>query len=491
MRNEPQLITYVDRLAGDLDGLAQLLNGPIGDAFGGVHLLPFFNPIDGSDAGFDPIDHTSVDPRLGTWSDLEPIAEGRDLMADVIVNHVSADSPQFIDWVKLGSRSEFDGMFLTYDSVFPDGATADDLLSIYRPRPGLCFTVREVDGAARLVWTTFTAEQIDIDLGSPAARDYVWSILGRFAASGVNLVRLDAVGYAVKKAGTSCFMIPETFGFIDELSTACAERGMEVLVEIHGYHRTQIQIARRVDRVYDFALPPLVLDALYRESTDGLAAWLAIRPTNAVTVLDTHDGIGVVDIGRDQADHDRPGLLPQRRIDELVEEIHRRSNGTSRLATGEAANNLDLYQVNCTFFDALGADDDLYLLARLIQVLVPGVPQIYYVGLLAGGNDVDLLELTGVGRDINRHYFDADEIAIHLARPVVKRLLTLLGWRRRSPLFDGEFSWSAQGPILRFNWVTADASLAAKLDLEQRRFRLTFDGDDEMVVTDLLQLADR
>ncbi|MGF1596945.1 MAG: sucrose phosphorylase [Acidimicrobiales bacterium] len=466
MLNEPQLITYVDRLGGDLAGLRSLLEGPLADAFGGVHVLPFFHPIDGADAGFDPIDHTMVDPRLGTWADLAALGAGRDLMADLIVNHVSARSTQFVDWAAGGPASAYDGMFLTYDAVFPGGATEADLLAIYRPRPGLCFTIKGIAGHSRLVWTTFTSEQIDVDVDHPATGDYFASILDRFQEAGVNLVRLDAVGYAIKRPGTSSFMVPETFEFIGRLAADCRSRGIEMLVEIHSYHRTQIEIAAQVDWVYDFALPPLVLDALFRGTNEGLLRWLEIRPTNAVTVLDTHDGIGVIDVGRDQTDLGRPGILTQDQIDDLVEGIHRRSGGGSRTATGAAANNLDLYQVNCTYYDALGGDDDRYLAARLIQMLVPGVPQIYYVGALAGTNDLALLERTGVGRDINRHHYTRAEIDEALERPVVQRLLALLRWRRRaSALFDGTFSVEPSEPDrLVLAWRGAD-SVVATIDL--------------------------
>ena len=493
MRNEPQLITYVDRLGHDLHGLRRVLDGPFRGAFGGIHLLPFFHPIDGADAGFDPIDHTMVDPRLGTWDDLGPaLGHDFDLMADLIVNHVSAQSPQYLDWAEKGSASAYDGMFLTYDSVFGDGATEADLLAIYRPRPGLCFTVKAVGGQSRLVWTTFTANQIDVAVDHPATWDYFTTILDRFRAAGVNLVRLDAVGYAIKKAGTTSFMIPETFAFIGRLGAECRARGIEMLVEIHSYYRTQMEIAAQVDWVYDFALPPLVLDALYTGDATVLRHWLAIRPSNAVTVLDTHDGIGVIDVGRDQTDHRRPGLLPQERIDALVEEIHRRSDGGSRRATGAAADNLDLYQVNCTFADAI-ADDDRYLLARLIQVLVPGVPQVYYVGALAGGNDLELLARTGVGRDINRHHYDRAEIDAAVERPVVRRLLTLLRWRRAwSGLFDGGFSLGGDvdGELV-LAWRADGRSCEARIDLVDGSFELdVVDGSGSLTVTDVGDLPD-
>jgi sucrose phosphorylase len=124
--------------------------------FGGVHVLPFFHPIDGSDAGFDPIDHTEVDDRLGDWSDVRALAREVEVMADVIVNHISSHSPQFQDFSTHGSSSRYDGLFLTLDSVFPEGASEKQLLAIYRPRPGLPFTPMQLaDGSRRILWTTF------------------------------------------------------------------------------------------------------------------------------------------------------------------------------------------------------------------------------------------------------------------------------------------------------------------------------------------------
>ncbi len=141
MRNCVHLLTYANRLGGDrLEDLQRLLDGPLNGIFGGVHILPFFYPIDGADAGFDPIDHSLVDPRVGTWSDIAALSRTHEITADLIVNHISSKSHQFQDFLKNGDNSPYSGMFLTFGSVFPNGATEADLLRIYRPRPGLPFT---------------------------------------------------------------------------------------------------------------------------------------------------------------------------------------------------------------------------------------------------------------------------------------------------------------------------------------------------------------
>jgi sucrose phosphorylase len=459
-------MTYVDRLSGGgLNALKRLLDGPLAGVFGGAHLLPFFCPIDGTDAGFDPINHTQVDPRLGSWQDLQSLGERVELMADLIVNHASSLSPQFQDFSRNGSQSDFSGMFLTFDRVFPKGATEAELLQIYRPRPGLPFTASTLEnGSKRLLWTTFTPQQVDIDVSHPQGNAYLNGILACFNKAGVRSIRMDAVGYAIKKRGTSCFMIPETFAFIEDLSSRAHALGMEVLVEVHSYYKRQVEIAKSVDMVYDFALPPLVLHALHAQDAQPLVRWLAIRPHNAITVLDTHDGIGVIDVGADS--DGSPGLLEPRQIDELVEAVHHASKDESRKATGAAASNLDLYQVNCTYFDALGRSEARNLVARAIQFFVPGIPQVYYVGLLGGTNDMNLLARSGVGRDINRHYYTEGEVSAALTQPMVQRLLELIRLRNSHPAFGGAFSFqSAAQHRLTLEWTQAEQWIRLNVDL--------------------------
>jgi len=470
MYNGVQLIAYADRFGGgDLSTLRSLLDTEFRGVLTGLHILPFYEYFDGADAGFDPTDHRIVDSRLGTWDDIGRLAEIYDLTADLIVNHVSDQSPQFLDFLAHGDDSRYAGMFLERQTVFPGGATPEELRAIYRPRPGEPFTDATMgDGSLRTMWTTFTPHQIDLNLRERSALAYIDEVLDRLGAAGISQIRLDAVGYAIKTRGTSCFMTDDTYRFIDELADSVSRRGMESLLEIHASHLDQIRIAERADSVYDFALPPLIIHALASGSASALRAWLTVSPRNVFTVLDTHDGIGIIDVGPDV---NRPGLLAASEIDSLVDGIHRATNGESKIATGEAASNLDLYQVNTTFYSALGCDDDAYLLARLIQFFSPGIPQVYYAGLLAQPNDMELLSTTGVGRDINRPYLTPEQIASACHRPVVRHLLDLCRFRNTHSGFGGTFEMKdADDHELSMRWTNGASSAEVLIDLRQSSF---------------------
>jgi sucrose phosphorylase len=488
-----QLVTYADRLAGDLTGLRRLLAGPLA-GFTGVHVLPFFVPFDGVDAGFDPVDHRTVDPRLGSWDDVRALADdGLGVTADLIVNHVSAASPEYRDWVDRGAGSPYAGMFLTFDAVYPGGAREDDVTRVYRPRPGVPFTpVSLGDGSRRLVWTTFEPSQIDLDLSDGRARDYLASILELQARHGVRTVRLDAVGYAIKTAGTDCFLTDDTMRFVDEITTTARGLGLQVLVEVHGSIHQQRRIAPHVDWVYDFALPPLLLHAAFTGTFAPLARWLEVRPANARTVLDTHDGIGIIDVA-DSADG--PGLLTGAELEALASEVAANTGGMSTRASPPIPWSPVPYQLNSTYYDALGGDDDAYLVSRLVQAFVAGVPQIYYVGLLAGGNDVERFERTGVGRDLNRHAFTPAEVTAALERPVVRAVLALVRIRGAHPAFAGQCRWSAPArrPVstLELRWEAGAEVAVLAVDAGTNRFRVTLTVDGaERTVTDATGLEE-
>ena len=154
------------------------------------------------------------------------------------------------------------------------------------------------------------------------------------------------------------------------------------------------------------------------------------------TTLDTHDGIGIVDV---------KDLLPDEEIENVKDQMYSKGANVKMIYSSEAYNNLDIYQVNTTYYSALGNNDSAYLLARAIQFFAPGIPQVYYVGMLAGENDIDLMERTKNGRDINRHYYTAEDVENEQSRPVVQKLKELMELRNTHPAFslDGNIEVNA------------------------------------------------
>lgn len=468
------VLVYAERVGGSLGHIEQLLHGPLKD-FSGIHVLPFFHPYDGDDAGFDPIDHKIVDPRLGSWDDFKRISQTHELTADLIINHASYLSPEFIDWQEKGDESDYAGMFLTFDAVFPDGGNEEGITSFYRPRPGLPFTAYNVAGKRRLVWTTFMPSQVDIDIKHPAGLAYLDRVLDALESGGVKVVRLDAVGYAVKTPGTDSFMTEETLEFVSEITEKIHSRGMRVLVEVHAHYTQQLAISPLVDLIYDFQTAPLLLHSIFTGTVERLADWFAIRPTNCLNVLDTHDGYGVIDGGPIGG---REGLISQKEMAHIFEVAEKNTGGHSKLAS-VVPQWFDLpHQINATLPNII-ADDNAYVLARAVQFLLPGEPQIYYVGLLNGMDDRELFRQTGQGRDVNRHNYTPEEIAEALNSDVTRAILGLVRLRNNS-VFEGNFAWkqlSENSMELSWSSSTANLTLQFKLDGKSAEFEIRLEDE--------------
>ena len=453
------LITYADSFGGDISSLGSLLSSRFAGCFSGIHLLPFF-PSSG-DRGFSPVEYGNVDPVLGSWEDIRRLGEEYEITADFMVNHISARSVYYQDWLKNGDASPWADLFLPLEKIFPGGnPDHDEAALIYRRQerdPWL--TVRFDSGETRRIWCTFSEEQIDIDILSPPGLRLFRETLERFSSMGIRMVRLDAVGYITKKRGTSCFMVePEIWLILEKLKETAAEFGIRLLPEMHEHYRLQLAMAGKGFPVYDFALPMLVLYACYSGIFTPLRHWLEICPRRQYTTLDTHDGIGVVDAA---------DLLTPEQSEYTVDKLYSMGSNVKRKYSSSEYGNLDIYQINCTFYSALGENDDIYIMARAIQCFVPGIPQIYYVGLLAGSNDLDLVESTRQGRDINRHNYTREEVETESSRSVVERLKNLLRFRRECSAFDGEFGLPAAGDsLLIIQWTTEGETVRLEADLE-------------------------
>jgi sucrose phosphorylase len=473
----PQLLTYPDSLGGDLAALGALLDGPLDGLFHGVHVLPPF-PSSG-DRGFAPLTYREIDPRFGSWRDVRRIADRHDVLLDVMVNHISRQSREFRDFQRLGRASASADLFVTLDKVWPGGIPSDaDVALIFLRKPTAPFSTVTIEatGQAERVWTSFGtadwSEQIDLDVTSAATRSLIGGWLAFLAEQGVRIVRLDAVGYVIKRPGTTCFMVePEIWDFLDWITDLAGSLGLAVLPEVHDRYVTHERLAAHGFWSYDFVLPGLVLHAFLTGESRRLAAHLARSPARQFTTLDTHDGIPV-----------RPDLdgilLPAEMLD-LAAHVRRRGGNVNRILSDTHAGDVDVHQLNCTYYSALECDDERYLAARAIQLFARGVPQVYYAGLLAGENDLDAVARTGEGRAINRHDYATGEIDAALQRPVVRRLLDLVRLRNTHPAFDGELT------------VTSDADAGAGGDADPRRLRLRWDHGEASVALDVDLVAGR
>jgi sucrose phosphorylase len=469
----PQLLTYPDSLGGDLRVLATLLEGPLAGLFSGVHILPPF-PSSG-DRGFAPLTYDAIDPRFGDWGDIQRIGKRHDVVLDLMINHVSRQSPQFQDFVQRGRRSPSADLFITLDKIWPNGSPpAADVARIFLRKPDDPFstiTVAET-GEQERVWTSFGtatwSEQIDLDVTSRATRQLITGWLRFFGTQGVRIVRLDAVGYVIKKPGTSCFMVePEIYEFLAWVADVAAAFGLAVLPEVHDGYSTHERLAAHGLWTYDFVLPGLVLHALDYAEASKLADHLRQMPSRVFTTLDCHDGIPVRP--------DLDGILEPVEMAALAARIEDAGGNVNRILSHPQGDVVDVHQLNCTYYSALACDDERYVTARAIQLFAPGVPQVYYVGLLAGLNDDAAAERTGDGRAVNRHDYTVEEITEALRRPVVERLLDLVKLRNTHLAFDGEPHISGGGRSLRLAWRNGEASAALDVDFIDAQATVTVD----------------
>jgi sucrose phosphorylase len=417
LQNKVQLITYPDSLGNNLLELHCVLLRYLKHAVGGVHLLPFYPSS--ADRGFAPLTYMEVDTAFGTWDDVSRIGKEFDLIIDFMVNHISRQSEYFQDSVLKWPDSRYAEMFLSFNRLNPTGEIAEaDLEKVYTRKPRHPYTeVQRADGSREKVWCTFDYEQIDLDLTSDITKEVLRSYLIYLARTQAKMIRMDAFACTTIELGTNCFFLePEVWDLLEWLNEYLTPFDTVMLPEVHEHYRYHQKIAAKGYWTYDFALPMLVLHTLYHHTSKRLKHWLSICPRRQITTLDTHDGIGVVDV---------TDLLSEEEIQRTLKGLDEKGSNTRHIYSGPEYQNLDIYQANCTYYSALECNDDSYIAARTIQFFAPGIPQVYYVGLLAGENDIELVEMTKKGRDINRHNYTLDEVQRDIQKPVVQRLLRL------------------------------------------------------------------
>jgi sucrose 6(F)-phosphate phosphorylase len=475
VKNQVQLITYPDSLGGDLKTLNQVLLKHFSDIFkGGIHILPPF-PSSG-DRGFAPKTYLDIEQAFGTWDDIKSIGENFDILIDLMVNHISRQSEYFQDFLKKGRKSQYADLFITLEKLWDDGKPKQsdiDKMFLRRPLPYSTFTIEET-GEEEKVWTTFgktdPSEQIDLDVKSEQVKQLLTQFFKNFKEQNVKIVRLDAVGYVIKKLGTSCFFVePEIYEFLDWIMDLAKSLDIELLPEVHSHYSIQYKLADHGCWIYDFILPYRVLETLFNKNSEPLLHYLKNRPHKQFTMLDCHDGVPV------KPDLDE--LLDTKEARKIVDVCLERGSNLSLILSDEhkAPDGFDVHQIRGTVYSMLNCDDDAYLAARAIQFFTPGVPQVYYVGLLAGENDHEQAEKTGDGREINRHNYSLEEIEKSLSKPVVQRLIKLMKFRNEYQAFNGNFKViESRSDEILLSWQKNEALCTLFIDLKTNKSVISY-----------------
>src|SRR3989304_148217 len=479
VKNEVQLITYPDSLGGNLGALGHILQTHFAGLFGGgIHILPPFPSS--ADRGFAPVTYIDIAPEFGTWEDVRRIGQKSPILLDLMVNHLSAESIYFQDFLKNGRKSEYADLFIPASKIWPAGDPPRDEIEemfLRRREPFSDFTIRDTGEVVR-VWTTFgkttPSRQVDIDVNSEIARRLLTEFMTKFAENGVSIVRLDAVGFVTKKRGTTCFFVePEIYRFLDWISGLANALGIEVLPEVHADYTTQFKLAGKGYWIYDFILPYTVLDALLNRTAKRLKEDLKIRPHRQFTMLDCHDGVPIIP--------DLNGLYRSEDARKVVGICLKRGANLSPVFSPghRGPDGFDVHQIRGAFYSLLDCNDDAYLAARAIQFFTPGVPQVYYVGLLAGENDPSAAERTGDGREINRHNYSIDEVEQDLQRPVVQRLLGLIRFRNDYDAFHGSFQiLDSDDSVLDLSWGRGGSKCQLRVDFRTDKAVIRYADDD-------------
>ncbi|WP_412727656.1 sugar phosphorylase [Alteromonas sp. D210916BOD_24] len=435
------MITYGDSVMKDgerpLVTLYQFLHKYCKNTINNVHILPFF-PYS-SDDGFSVIDYSTINDALGSWQDIEAIAKDYGLMTDLVINHCSARSAWFDNFIRgEGPGSDF---FFTAEP-------SDDLFMVTRPRVSPLLRETETAQGTQYVWCTFSHDQVDFDFRNPKVLLAFVDIIRLYLDKGAKIFRLDAVAFLWKIVGTNCINLFQTHEVIRLLRTLIehVDPSIIIITETNIPNRENLTYfgnANEAHAIYNFSLPPLLVNTLVTGDCTYLKSWMMSMPpaqngTAYFNFIASHDGIGL-----------RPaeGLLDDEEISDLVHTMQSFGGKISWRASDHGQQKP--YEINITLFDALqgtvkGPDKyqvDRFICAHAIMLGMEGIPGIYIHSLLGTSNDYEKVAYSGHNRCINRHRWDLDELEALLNSPfsqhhkVLTRLSQLIRIRKAQPAF--------------------------------------------------------
>ncbi|MDO3722700.1 sugar phosphorylase [Marinobacter sp. chi1] len=436
------LITYADTVQKEgqkpLVTLRQFLNDCLSETISAVHILPFF-PYS-SDDGFSVMDYLAVNESHGGWEDIEAIARDYKLMADLVVNHMSARSRWFENFRKRMDPGK---------DYFFEGNPKDDLSAVVRPRTSPLLNAVQTDDGERYVWCTFSEDQVDLNFANPQVLIEFAAIIRYYLERGVVLFRLDAVAFLWKEPGTPSIHLQETHELIKIMRLLIEHHTPDavVITETNVPNRENLTYfgnANEAHVIYNFSLPPLLINTMVTGDCRHLKTWLMSMPpaqlgTTYLNFIASHDGVGM-----------RPtdGLLDE---DEKQRLINTMTSFGGKVSYRRTPDGLDQpYEINISLYDALkgtvqgGADHwqlQRFICAHTIMLALEGIPAFYIHSLLASVNDLERMENTGRLRSINRSQWEIDKLETELENPLshhskaYHELTRLIAIRRKQPAF--------------------------------------------------------
>ena len=489
MNNKPMLNAYPDSMGGKLADIVETLCADeMKDVFSSFYILPSLYHSD-LDRGFSVIDY-ELNEELAEKKDLEALQRlGIGLKLDFILNHASAGSPQFVDLVNRGEQSEYYDFFINwndfwqgYGEMTEEGYIQPEpkyLERMFFRKQGLpILMVQFPDGKKVPYWNTFYQEehyphylgQMDLNIKSPKVWDFYRDTIKRIASYGADIVRLDAFAYAPKEPGAKNFLNePGTWELLSRIQEIADPYKLTLLPEIHAAYEEQIyrKLSDKGYMTYDFFLPGLVIDAIEHKRSRYLAVWareLVENDIKVVNMLGCHDGIPLLDL---------KGILPETDIQNLIDLIVARGGLVKNL---HGQRNM-YYQVNATYFSALGESEQKLLMARAIQLFMPGKPQIWYLDLFAGKNDHEAVKRAGDSghKEINRTNLTTNQVTAVLKQEVVKKQLEMIRFRNTYKAFEegAKISVDEEDGVLRITWKKDSFGAQLTVDFVNENYEIS------------------
>ncbi|MBU3820918.1 sucrose phosphorylase [Flavobacteriaceae bacterium XHP0103] len=504
--NGAMLNAYPDSIGSNLADIVKMLNMPeFENAFSYFYILPTFFNSD-LDRGFSIIDY-NLNKQLVSQADLKALNElNIKLKFDIVLNHLSVASPQFKDLLKNGEQSEYKDFFINWNAFWEGfGEMGDDgiiipkeefLDKLFMRKSGLpILKVPFPDGNEKPYWNTFYQKvnedksflgQMDVNAKSELVWEFYEQTLKKISSYGGKILRLDAFAYLHKEIGQSNFFNkPGTWEYLKRIKQISDTYGLILLPEIHAEYGLHLhdEVANEGYYIYDFFLPGLTIHTIENKNSKALLSWAQEIMDNdykTVNMLGCHDGIPVLDLkGKEVNGVYNKGLLEDVEIESIMNKIMERGGRVKNIYDA-AGKKISYYQVNATFFSALGEDKQKLLVARAIQMFMPGIPQVWYLDIFAGKNNYKAADEGGSAghKEINRTTLTLHDVEEGLKKDIVKNQLELIRLRNTLNAFSGSVkinpSTESEIDIL---WVNQNNSAQLKVNLQTLAFSINFTED--------------